>query len=240
MNNLIIGTLVYNEEHKFLKEYLDKISQLTNNIVIIDDGSTDNSLSICSKYTSNINISDRLMTKDESLLRYNLWNECIKLANNGDYILIQDCDELYPDSSIKKFEETLKKADKLQADSIAFNLYDMWNKKEYREDSPYWTASKHLWVRCIRYRSNYNYYWSNKKLHCGSLPINSYYNAYASKLQIQHMAYSTVELRKKKVEFYNNLDPEGQWGIKEQYNSILDENPTLITFKDNFEDNNEV
>ena len=38
MNNLIIASLVYNEEHRFLEKYLNSISKLTNKIVIIDDG----------------------------------------------------------------------------------------------------------------------------------------------------------------------------------------------------------
>ena len=87
MNNLILGFLVYNEEHRFLKEFLDKMSQLTNKIVAVDDGSTDNSISICSKYTSNIYQTDRLMTKNESILRQTLWDKCTQLCNNGDYIL---------------------------------------------------------------------------------------------------------------------------------------------------------
>ena len=80
MNNLVLGCLVYNEEKRFLKQYLDRMSQLTNKIVIIDDGSTDNSINICSKYTSNIYQTDRLMTKNESALRQNLWEKCVKLC----------------------------------------------------------------------------------------------------------------------------------------------------------------
>ena len=181
MNNIIIGTLVYNEEHKFLKEYLSKMCQITNKIVIIDDGSSDNSLSICNQYTSYITQTDRLFIKNESLLRQKLWNECIKLCGNNDFILIQDCDEIYPDSSLENYEKTIKIANKLNADAIAFCLYDMWNNTQYREEAPYWTASQHFWVRCVKYKKNYTYYWNNSNLHCGSLPINAYYCAFPSK-----------------------------------------------------------
>ena len=87
MNNLILGSLVYNEEFRFLDKFLSNMSQLTNKIVIIDDGSTDNSISICSKYTSNIFQTDRLMTKNESVLRQTLWEKCSLLCEDGDYIL---------------------------------------------------------------------------------------------------------------------------------------------------------
>ena len=75
MNNLILGCLVYNEEKRFLEKYLNRMSQLTNKIVIVDDGSTDNSINICAKYTSEIYQTDRLMTKNESVLRKTLWEK---------------------------------------------------------------------------------------------------------------------------------------------------------------------
>lgn len=235
MNNLILGCLVYNEEKRFLNQYLEKMSQLTNKIVIIDDGSTDNSIQICSKYTSEIYQTNRLMTKDESLLRRTLWDKCSLLCNNDDYILIQDCDEFYTENSLENFERALKTGEKLGADSLAIKKYDMWNKTQYREDPPYWQVHFQFLIWCVKYRKNYNYYWNNMKLHCGSLPINSYFSAFPSKLQVQHLAYSTPELRQQKVDFYKNLDPNAKWGIKEQYDSILSENPTLIDFKDNYE-----
>lgn len=236
MNNLIIGTLVYNDEHKFLKQYLDKISQLTNKIVIIDDGSTDNSVSICSKYTSNIFKTDRIMTKSESLLRTALWNKCVQIANNNDFILILDSDELLTLNSIKHFEEKIYECNKLDGDSISTILYDMWNVSQYREDLPLWKAHKNLWVWCCKYRKNYRYYWDNNKLHSNRLPINSHFSIYLTNLQIQHMSYSTPELRLAKRKYYDTLDKNGEWDSIKKYNSILDENPTLIDFKDNFED----
>lgn len=235
MNNLVLGCLVYNEEKRFLEKYLNRMSQLTNKIVIVDDGSTDNSINICAKYTSEIYQTDRLMTKNESILRKTLWEKCALLCSNNDYILIQDCDEFYTNNSLLNFEKALKIGESLGADSLAIKKYDMWNKKQYREDPPYWKAHFHFLTWCVKYRKNYAYYWNNRKLHCGSLPINAYFCSFPSKLQVQHLAYSTLELRQQKVEFYNNLDPEAKWGIKEQYDSILSENPTLIDFKDNFE-----
>ena len=240
MNNLILGCLVYNEEHRFLDNFLNNMSNLTNKIVIVDDGSTDNSISICSKYTSNIFQTDRMMTKNESALRKFLWDKCSNLCNDKDYILIQDCDEFYTSNSLQNFEKTIYIANKLGADAIAHKKYDMWNKNQYREDPPYWQAHFNFLIWCVKYRKNYSYYWNNLKLHCGSLPINSYFNAFPSKLQVQHLAYSTLKLREQKVEFYKQLDPNAEWGIKQQYDSILDENPNLIDFKDNFEVNNEI
>jgi len=235
MNNLIIGGLVYNEEHKFLKQWLENYSKLTKKIVIVDDGSTDNSVSICSQYTSNIFKTDRLMTKNESQLKSTLWNKCVEIANNNDYILIIDNDELMTKNSIQHFEEELYNCKKMDGDSLGWTKYDMWNSTQYRSDN-IWTAHNRLWVWCVKFKKNYDYYWDNNLLHSNNLPINSYFSIYKTRLQIQHWAYSTPELREQKRKYYNDLDKDGRWGNLNQYNSIFDENPTLIDFKDNFED----
>lgn len=239
MNNLIIGVIVYNEEKRFLKSFLDSISKLTNKIVIVDDGSTDNSLSICSKYTSNIYQTNRLYDKNEAELRKYLWDKTSLLADNGDFIFNSDADEIFTPNSLNYFEQYLYECNKLGGDSISWIKYDMWNETQYREEPPLWTASQRFWTWCVKYRKNYNYYWTDMKIHGGSVPINSYFCTLPTKLQIQHWAYSTLELRNEKVNFYKQYDPEAKFGNKKQYESILDKNPILIDFKDSFEDINE-
>lgn len=239
INNLVIGTLVYNEEHKFLKKYLNKISQLTDKLVFIDDGSTDNSLSICKQYSQSVFVSDGLFKINESILRQNLWQKCAELCDKNDYILILDCDELLPQSSIDNFEKFLKINDELGGDGIGFNLYDMWNETQYREEPPYWVASLRSNPRCIKYKKNYKYYWNNRKIHCGPFPINAYFSILPTCLQIQHMAYTTPELREKKLEFYKTYDKQPDNFLINQYNSICAENPILKDFKDSFIDYDE-
>ena len=235
MSNLIVASNCYNEEHRFLERYLDSISQLTDKIVLIDDGSTDNSLSICKKYTKYVYQTNHIYNENEAKLRSILWDKTIEIAEDGDYILNGDCDEIFTPNSIKHFHEQLKKCDEIGGDAIGWTKYDMWNETQYR-DNPIGMSDRRLWIWCIKYNKFKHYYWNNLKLHGGSVPINGYVCALPTKLQIQHWAYSTLELRKQKVQFYKQYDPNAIYGDKNQYDNILEENPYLVDFKDNFED----
>lgn len=238
MNNLIIGACIYNEEKKFLKSFLDNISLLSKKIVIVDDGSTDNSLSICSNYTSYIFQTNRLYAEDESKLRQFWWEKAIAIAEDGDFICPMDADTFYTNNSIIHYEEELYNCIKEGGDAIAGHQYDMWNEKEYREEPEFhWYANLVPWVTCVRYKKNYNYYWYNMKIHGGSIPMNSYFSAYPCKVQAKHLAYSTPELRKEKVIFYDKYDPNDILNNgRIRYLHIMDENPRLLPFIDLYEE----
>ena len=200
---IIVGSIVYNEEHRFLEQYLLNIQKYADKIVLIDDGSTDNSFNICKKVTKNIFKTDRLFIKNEVEIRDALWCKCSELCDEGDFILIQDCDEFLHEDSISYLKQEIEKCLFFNGDAIAWKLYDMWSNTQYREDI-YWTAHKRWWIHMVRYNNKTKYMWKNTPLHCGRIPINSYYSAYPSQLQVLHMGYSRKDLRKEKYNFYRN------------------------------------
>ena len=238
MNNLIIGNCIYNEEHRFLTLWLETISKLTDKIVIIDDGSTDNSLSICSKYTHYIFQTNRMYKLGENKIRKLWWDKASEIANDGDFLFPIDADNIITDNSISNFEKEMYNCQKLEGDAISMHCYDMWNENQYREEpAKGWIQSLIPYTFCVKLNKKRKYSFNNMYIHCGSVPINSYFSAYYSKLQIKHLGFSTPDLRKEKVEFYKEYDPYDIIGAKnKKYASFLDENPILKNFKDNFED----
>lgn len=228
---LIVGAIIKNEADRYLTQFLDTIKQFADEIIIVDDGSTDDSKEICKKYTDNVFDSESLFVKDESILRKLLWDKCIEFVDDkfNTWISILDADELITEKSLQYIREIIEDANLTEADSIGYHFYDMWDINHFRDDV-YWCAHRSPTVHIIKYNLYKNYVWNNKKLHCGRFPKNAFCNIYASNIKVKHMGYITLESRKKKYESYMKLDGNGRYGIMEQYNSILDENVNLVEF----------
>lgn len=233
MNRIIGGLLCKNEEHRWLKQYLEQMKVLCDHIVVVDDNSIDNTVDMCSKYTKYIYSGNNLSFEiNESYLRERLFNLCVEKCNENDWIIILDADELLNDALTLR--NILLSCDK-SVKSLSMKLYDMWNDFQYRHDE-YWTAHEKFWLMCVRcVDKNYAGYiykkWSRNQLHCGRFPLDVYGQICYSTdgAYIKHMGWSTEQDRKNKYDRYMKLDGKGEFGILEQYESILDPNPKLVT-----------
>jgi glycosyltransferase involved in cell wall biosynthesis len=221
--------LCKNEENRWLDKWIKQINFLCDNVVCLDDGSIDKTPLILQNegYTV-IKKNNSSWGTNEVNLRSELFNEVLKNANENDFILCLDSDELFEESHLH-FIKYLFKTLSIQVDSIGFRLFDFWNKTHYREDA-LWNAHLHYFPMAIRYKKDINYIWSNKTLHCGRFPINSAKKMIPTEIPIKHMGWSTELDRLKKYTRYMQIDNEGKNGILEQYKSILDINPNLKKF----------
>lgn len=119
--NLSIIVPIYNAE-RFLKKCLTSIfKQITkeDEIILINDGSTDNSLYICQQFKKKYN--------NNKVILVNKKNEGISIARNtgiklasGDYIFWVDSDDYLSDNCIKNVKIIIKK---YNTDIILFDFY---------------------------------------------------------------------------------------------------------------------
>lgn len=119
--NLSIIIPIYNVEkylNKCLKSVLDQIDK-NDEVILINDGSSDNSFNICKKYKD--------LYKENNVRLINKNNEGIAKTRNiglkiatGDYIFWIDSDDWLEENCIKKVKETIKK---FQSDIILFDFY---------------------------------------------------------------------------------------------------------------------
>lgn len=157
---------VYNVE-KYLKECLDSvISQNSKDIeiILIDDGSFDNSFRICDEYANKYDIIKVVHKKNEgvSIAR----NTGIKMAQ-GDYILFLDSDDMLAPKILEKIEKDIE----LKLDLYSYQIQKITCDKEivnsvfYRKNMK---EGKYLTKEFIKkYAKQYNGYlpWSTQNVY---------------------------------------------------------------------------
>lgn len=226
-NKLTLSMIVKNEGNRYLKEALEKHKQYIDEAVIIDDGSTDNTVDICLETLKGIPIhlvrNEHSKFSNEIELRKQQWEETIK--RNPEWILNLDADEIFESGFATGVKEIL---DQEEFDVVCFRLYDFWNKTHYREDE-YWRAHFVYRPFLIRYKKDFKYIWKETPQHCGRLPENVFeLKSMLSQWRIKHFGWADKEARVAKYKRYAELDPESRYGWHEQYVSILDESPNLV------------
>lgn len=228
---LTLSMIVKNEGGRYLRQVLESHLKYIDEAVIIDDGSTDDSVAICLDVLKDIPVhlvkNEESRFSNEVLLRKQQWEETI--STNPDWILNLDADEIFEDRFADEVQNLLNQDD---FDVFCFRLYDFWTPTHYREDQ-YWRA--HLFYRpfLFRYKKEMNYKWRNSPQHCGRFPENIFELPNCiNPLRVKHLGWINPQDRLEKYNRYKQLDEKGIYGNKNQYISILDENPNLIQWEE--------
>ncbi|WP_031516893.1 glycosyltransferase family 2 protein [Desulfofalx alkaliphila] len=229
-NKLTLSMLVRNEAQRYLKEVLENALQYIDEAVILDDASDDNTVEVCKEVLKEIPLTiisnDQQKYPDELSLRKQLWD--LTLSTGPDWILTLDADEVFEDLAK---EEMKKLINQPYYDYYAFRLYDMWDENHYREDK-YWQAHFHYRPFLLRYQPNFQYIWRKTPIHC-RFPVNIHHLPGAiSRLRLKHLGWADPKYRAEKYHRYMKYDPQGKYGVMEQYQSILDPNPRLIRWEE--------
>ena len=202
-------------------------------VVIVDDASTDNTVEVCREILRDI--PHRLVLNDhcefevnEVELRKKLFAETIKV--NPTFILFLDADEIFENSFANEIRNLLKHTP--QCHLYYFRLYDMWDQYHYREDK-WWSAHHTYRPFILRYDPTINYQWKETPLHCGRIPMhNLSLKSEIFNHRLKHYGWSDLDTRRRKYQRYKTLDPEGKWGSTPQYETILDPNPNLVLWRE--------
>ncbi|WP_347564233.1 glycosyltransferase [Bacillus sp. Cs-700] len=227
---ITLSMIIKNEGEKYLENVMRRHRDYIDAAVIIDDGSTDNSVAICKEILKNIplTIISNCESKfsNEIMLRKQQWEKTIE--TNPDWILNMDADEMFEEGIDSQLRALTNQED---FDLYSFRLYDMWDESNYREDEQ-WKSHQLYRPFLLRYKTKFTYKWKEQRQHCGRYPENIFQLPNSiSQLRIKHLGWSTKDLRVEKYNRYKKLDPNAEYGKREQYESILDPNPKLVKWK---------
>ena len=218
----VIMYRIKNEE-RWIKQSIESIYDLCDEIVIFDDNSTDNTKTICSQFDKVVDIHTKTDSSfDEARDRNFLLNMALK--RKPDVLLSLDGDEIFLPGSGKIIREEL---DILYPDAQVFELQllTLWdNPIQMRFDgafSSFWQKRMfRLKDQPTDLRINESPYPGN--LHCGSIPNNTMgiEHPVRSNAKIFHCASLDESLRNEKYEWYISKDPDNP--LTDNYQHMLE------------------
>lgn len=204
---LITALLVRNEAgpERYLRRVLATCQKWSDNIVVLDDGSTDDTPKVCADFGALVKTREHSPQAwgNEASARQELWELAMtQVEDVNSWILIADADMEFVGNPR---ELCLAK----DCNSWATVLYDMWSETEYREDE-YWVGHRtpRIWlVNPARVPAGWTPQWNPRGVHCGHLPANwpAFVNiAPPDKYYYLHRAYQNPIHRKAKYEQYKS------------------------------------
>lgn len=169
---LVAAVLARNEAgpDRYLTRVLKRLEDVSDEIVVLDDGSTDGTAQIARKHGATIKRRDLSIPAwgNESSARAELWDLGVSHCEGpNDWLLINDADQ-----ELRGDVRGLCLS--LDVNSWAMPLYDMWSETEYREDE-FWVAhwNPRIWlVAPHRVPRGWVPEWNARGIHPGHIPAN--------------------------------------------------------------------
>lgn len=213
---------VRNESGRYLLRVLNHLSGWVDEIVVLDDGSTDDTSRLRLAYPKVVTLArtpENLFATNEGLVRACLWELAVRRTPR--WLLAIDADEVFEDAIVQEIDGLTQQED---YHAIEFRLFDFWGgEMHYRVDGGWnpWPRFVRFWVR---YDPSRPVVWPQTPIHCGRWPIAYRYGlpAYQSHIRVKHLGWVNPAEHRRKYAFYARWDLELYGSIKPHTASILE------------------
>lgn len=229
---LIAGMICKNEFSRYLKEVVFNLLDFVDKLIILDDKSDDETYEWL-KFIQTIDIKAKkkiilyqmpksVFRTDEYLIRTTLWQKIKNISKNGDWILINDADEIIEQKYHNKILNLISSNNKFT--SVGMRLYNMWSETEYRDDGA-WSPKVDIKRRLFKFKPKDTWLY-DRKFACGEVPRYVFQeNLFISDIRLKHLAYMKEVDRIRKHKIYMEIDG-GKFHAKYHLESII-QNPIL-------------
>jgi len=161
----ISASLIVKNEQDHIRTCLNSIIGV-DEIVIVDTGSSDDTVNIAKEYTNRVYHGDEYLWKDDFA---HSRNQSLNLCT-GDWILIIDADEILEEGGVKKLRDLIGKTDKT---GLYFNTISISNSTQvhksiraFKKGSAYWKGKAHNYlVGLTTEDTQLNLYYGYSKAH---------------------------------------------------------------------------
>lgn len=222
---VLTAAMIVKDEEQRLEDSLSHILAFADQIVILDDGSTDNTEQMIKDLIAEnpgrifYHRNEESMFWDaENDLREQLWQEILPQYSQ-DWVMAIDMDEEID----KRFVDL--KQDMLTQENVngyTFQFWEFWNDKEHVRIDRNWNPGQKQIPLLIRWLPQVNYQWSVMTLHGGRVPLNIPEPIIPSGLHIKHYGWSISDAKiRRKYKMYMERDPNPHPQMLQHYHSIV-------------------
>lgn len=195
---------VRNEGGRYLNRVLAHLVRWVDSVVILDDCSEDDTVAVARQFAKAIiyKNDEPLFASNEALMRLKLWE--LTVAEQPDWIVAVDADEIFEDRIINEIHLLLNQHD---FHSLAFRVFDFWaDPFSYRIDGG-WNPWQKSLTFMVRYSPGLDFKWLPREVHCGRFP-QAYENriAYYSDIRVKHYGWLNPEDHNRKYLYYCDKD----------------------------------
>lgn len=204
-----VGALLVRDEagpDRYLARVLANAASFVDEIVVLDDGSTDDTIKVC-QVNNKVSVVESTRSIDgwwggavESHARRALWELACQHASPQGWVYVFDADHELVGIEPTQFRELLRTT---HVDAWACPLWDCWDSDSTHRVDGFWQAwrSPRVWLARALPGT-----WSGRGVHAGHLPLRDWTAGLMPPgTAIRHLGYIKEEHRLRKAERYLNL-----------------------------------
>ncbi|MBK6912087.1 MAG: methyltransferase domain-containing protein [bacterium] len=224
---MICQMRIKNEE-RWLNDVLDQIALVADGVVILDDGSTDNTPALCAAHPAVIEYAYQAGASLDEARDKNLLLQ-MAMRHRPDWLLCMDGDELLEDGAAPRIYDAIRHCP-AHVSTLDVQFLYMWDDLDhYRSDGIYGRIFHHRLftltaqaVERLAFKSSRH----GGNLHCESVPANLFGESREIDIRIKHLGYMHRSDRLRKYEWYCQKDPAH--AAQGYYEHLLDQPGMII------------
>lgn len=216
-----LGMMRVKNEARWIRESIESLLPLCERVFVMNDRSTDDTVEICRSFGDSVIISDTPFTDlNEARDKSWMFEQCAGLA--PEWIIMIDGDEVLEKNGPAALKAFTHHPD---VHVIALRILYLWNNRNtLRVDNLYTRFYRPSVFRVPKNGGSWACTSFGGNLHCGNVPEQlKNFRRDTTDIALWHYGYFDAELRRRKYDWYNKVDPHNKY--EDEYAHIIQGDP---------------